>query len=98
RGKRLRVVSDGGPDLYSHLGMTGDWVVRAAGAPPDRFEKFRLEVSGGKSVRYLDARLLGRIVVAHEPPKSWTALGPDPLVDGLDARTLAGRLAGRRRA
>ena len=106
RGKWLRMVLDRGR-VFSHLGMTGKWV--RAEAPDDetmKFEKVRLDVVAGKtrtrrSVRYLDPRLFGRFVVvrgdAADPPV-WSALGPDPLVDGIDVADLREKLARRRLA
>jgi formamidopyrimidine-DNA glycosylase len=98
RGKWIRIGLSGGVALFSHLGMTGKWVRRA----PDeevRFERARLDTRAA-SVRYLDPRMFGRIVGAPDGAAipEWEALGPDPLVDGVDARTLAARLAGRRRS
>ena len=97
RGKWLRL---GGLELWAHLGMTGKWVLRRASDPQERFEKVRLDVAGpgARSVRYLDARVFGRVLAGGDAPKAWAALGPDPLVDGLSARSLGERLAGRRRS
>ena len=50
------------------------------------------------SARYVDARKLGRLVAVAEDLPAWRALGPDPLVDGLEARVLAEALSRRRRA
>jgi formamidopyrimidine-DNA glycosylase len=100
RGKWLRVLLDGEARLFSHLGMTGDWVAANAGDPPQRFERARFDVTKGarsSSVRYLDARRFGRLLAAlHEIPE-WSELGPDPLSDGLDAAALAKKLAQSRR-
>jgi len=93
-GKWLRLRLSKGT-LFSHLGMTGKWVRRDPGAPDDRFQKARLEVEG-HSVRYRDPRLFGRLVlVAGDSIPEWEALGPDPLNDGLDVETLAGKLGSR---
>src|SRR5690349_20217990 len=43
RGKWLRLDFDAGVTLYSHLGMTGKWVLRPADDPPARFERARLD-------------------------------------------------------
>ncbi|MDB4947065.1 MAG: Formamidopyrimidine-DNA glycosylase [Labilithrix sp.] len=109
RGKWLRVplapsVKGGkGPALFSHLGMTGKWVLAARpDDEPLRFEKARLDLAlprgRRRSVRYLDPRLFGRFVVPDEDLPIWSALGPDPLVDGIDARALHARLQTRRLA
>lgn len=94
RGKWLRLVLDGDLALFSHLGMTGKWVARAHDAPPERFERGRVDTTK-RSVRYLDPRLFGTLHGARgdAAPSAWSALGPDALVDGVDAERLATRLA-----
>jgi formamidopyrimidine-DNA glycosylase len=98
RGKWLRLRLSTGT-LYSHLGMTGKWVKRRRQDPSERHERARLD-AGPSSVRYLDARLFGRLVAAHgeAPIAEWAALGPDPLVDGLDPAQLRPSLARIRRS
>src|SRR5579883_382746 len=102
RGKWLRIELDDGHRLFSHLGMTGSWVERDAGAGPERHERARIDVARDdgrrSSLRYVDARRLGRLVLAREDIPEWRALGPDPLADGVDARSLAVPLGRSRRA
>ena len=88
RGKWLRVLLDDGARLFSHLGMTGDWVRVAKDAPPERFERARID-AGASSVRYVDARRFGRLVASRKDIDEWSALGPDPLADGVDVSALA---------
>jgi len=94
RGKWLRLALDGELALFSHLGMTGKWVVRDHDAPPERFERARLDTAK-RSVRYLDPRLFGTLsgVRGDRAPSAWSTLGPDALVDGVDAERLHARLA-----
>lgn len=94
KGKWLRVALDDGGRLFSHLGMTGDWIRVARGAPTQRFERARLDV-GEHSVRYVDMRRFGRLVAAKRDIPEWKELGPDPLAEGLDA--LFGAFARSRR-
>jgi formamidopyrimidine-DNA glycosylase len=92
RGKWLKLKLSSGT-LFSHLGMTGKWVRRNAAAPDEKYQRARIDVLGA-SVRYRDPRLFGRLLLVHsETIPEWEALGPDPLVDGLDAQVLAPRLA-----
>ena len=96
RGKWLRLTMSGGALLFSHLGMTGRWVRRAPEDPEERWERARVDVDG-VSARYVDPRRFGRLVVAGEDLPAWSALGPDPLADGLDTRALGRALAKRSR-
>ena len=101
RGKWLRVSFSNGYRAFSHLGMTGKWVRAERGEEPARAERAELEVvREGRvaSVRYVDTRRFGRLVVAAEDIPEWRELGPDPFSDGLDARGLASALAGKRGA
>ncbi|HEY4012197.1 MAG TPA: DNA-formamidopyrimidine glycosylase family protein [Polyangiaceae bacterium] len=101
KGKWLRLeLSDGGK-VFSHLGMTGDWVRVPVDASPVRFERARIDVArSGKAlaVRYVDARRFGRLVAALDDIDDWTALGPDPLADGIDVPRLSGLFAKSRRS
>lgn len=88
------------PKLYvfSHLGMTGHWLV-AAPNKDVRFEKVHLVVRNGNAERhvvYADARLFGRFVVTDRDLPAWTELGPDPLADGIDADLLFEKLQRRK--
>ncbi len=100
RGKWLRITFDHETKLFSHLGMSGHWIERTADAPAERFERVRLTVAHGRkksSVRYLDMRLFGRFVVAQEDIPEWSALGPDPILDGIDPAAFAKALRSRKR-
>jgi formamidopyrimidine-DNA glycosylase len=101
RGKWIRIGLDDGTRLFSHLGMTGDWVKRDAEAPTERFERARFDVSRddeASSVRYVDSRRFGRLIVARDDIPEWRSLGPDPLADGIDPRVLGSALVRSRRA
>jgi formamidopyrimidine-DNA glycosylase len=112
RGKWLRVTLDDGARLFSHLGMTGKWVSRTTSDAALRSERMRIDLHRGKgvkrgtsrssgtsetSVRYVDPRLFGRIVVAGGDIAEWSALGPDPLADGVDHGAFGVALAKLRR-
>ena len=94
RGKWLRLALDGDVALFSHLGMTGKWVLRPREAPPERFERARLDTAK-RSARFVDMRLFGTLqgVRGDAAPSAWKELGPDALVDGVDAARLHARLA-----
>lgn len=97
RGKWLRLSLDEGR-AFSHLGMTGKWVL-AEGDEPLRFERLRVDARKARrtrSLRYLDPRLFGRFLVASEDIPAWRELGPDPLLDGVDADALFDALQRRK--
>ena len=98
RGKWLRLQCDHELVLFSHLGMTGKWVLRKHDDPPQPYERARLD-NARRSVRYVDPRLFGTLVGASgdTAPNAWRALGPDALVDGVDAAQLQSKLAKRRK-
>jgi formamidopyrimidine-DNA glycosylase len=102
RGKWLRIELDSGARIFSHLGMTGRWVLARPADATLKFEKVRLDVSAARkrrSVRYLDPRLFGRFVVVAKKDADlpvWAELGPDPLVDGIDVGALQAKLATRK--
>src|SRR5260370_15825838 len=81
RGKWLRLGFSGELTLFSHLGMTGKWVLRPGADPPQRFERARLDTRT-RSLRYLDPRLFGRLhgFADAATPRAWRELGPDALL------------------
>lgn len=99
RGKWLRLVFSGELTLFSHLGMTGKWVLRRDDDPLQRFERARLDTRA-HSLRYLDPRRFGRLHGHSDEtsPTAWRELGPDPLVDGIDIVQLHHDLSRRSRS
>ena len=83
--------------LWSHLGMTGKWLRRPAGAVAPRFSHARLGLDDGSILHYCDMRRFGRLQVVpgarFDDVPRLAALGPDPLRDGVDAAKLHARLA-----
>jgi formamidopyrimidine-DNA glycosylase len=82
---------------WSHLGMTGKWLRRAAKDPAPSATRLELDLGGGTRLCYVDQRMFGRFRLVpgarfDEIPEL-AALGPDPLVDGIDVPALAARLA-----
>jgi formamidopyrimidine-DNA glycosylase len=99
-GKNLLLTfgSGGKPvGVWSHLGMTGKWLRRAAGEPAPPATRVELDLTGGARLCYVDRRMFGRFRVVpgarFETLPEIAALGPDPLVDGIDVAALAARLA-----
>jgi formamidopyrimidine-DNA glycosylase len=106
RGKHLLVTLEdrrGRPlGLWSHLGMTGKWVWRAAADPAPPHSRVRLDLDDGRALHYLDPRLFGRLrIVAGADFAALPdigGLGPDPVHDGIDPGRLGERLGATRRA
>lgn len=100
RGKWLRIELEGDVLLFSHLGMTGEWVAASPDDPKRPSERARLDLSGSHAsgVRYLDARRFGRLLISEQDIPEWTELGPDPLLDRVTAASLEVPLRRRKRA
>jgi formamidopyrimidine-DNA glycosylase len=96
RGKWIRLHTAAGLKLFVHLGMTGWFERGTVDAAPLRFERahFDLLRRGQHSrVVFTDSRRWGRLVLEREDTATWSALGPDPLSDGVDVPALQKRLA-----
>jgi formamidopyrimidine-DNA glycosylase len=98
RGKFIRCDLSGGLCLLMHLRMTGRLVLAPADAPVGPHEHVRLILDNGRELRFHDPRKFGRMWLTDDPQRLLGALGPEPLAPDFTAGTLAGRLAGRRRA
>jgi formamidopyrimidine-DNA glycosylase len=88
--------------LWSHLGMTGKWVLREGDDPAPAHARVRLWLDDGRVLHYLDPRLFGRQRVVPRADfaalPEVAALGPDPVHDGIDPIRLGERLRATRRA
>jgi formamidopyrimidine-DNA glycosylase len=87
--------------VLSHLGMTGKWLRREAGAEPPSHSRVRLHLDDGATLHYRDPRLFGRLRLVpgarFEEVAELRALGPDPLEQGIDRARLEKLLARSRR-
>ena len=100
RGKHLLLTLDKARrplGLWSHLGMSGKWLLRRAGEEAPRFSRVELDLDrGGVRLHFVDLRLFGRLRLvpgaAFDKQKVLMALGPDPLKDGIDLPRLTRRL------
>ena len=94
----LAVHGGGTPvGVWSHLGMTGKWLRRAAKDPAPPATRVEIDLASGTRLCYVDRRMFGRFRIVpgarfDEIPEI-AALGPDPLIDGIDVPALAARLA-----
>jgi formamidopyrimidine-DNA glycosylase len=92
RGKYLLLTFERGRGVLAHLGMTGKFVRRPEGQM-EPYSRARWHLDDGQVIHYRDQRLFGRIEpvpsrALHELPVV-RALGIDPVLDGLTARSLA---------
>lgn len=86
--------------LVVHLKMTGrlyvvdDDAVSAA----DRWVHFRLQLDGGRQLRFSDARKFGFVGLTADPSELIARLGPEPLTDDFTSELLRERLQRHRKA
>jgi len=98
RAKYLIVELSSGERLLMHLGMSG-WF-RVMPAQLEAHDHVVFEMSNGTVVVFNDPRRFGFMLLLkadeHVEHKSLTRLGPEPLDETFDARTLATALARRK--
>jgi formamidopyrimidine-DNA glycosylase len=98
-GKNLLLTLDtptGPLGLWSHLGLTGKWLRRGTDDSEPRFARLMLELDDRSLLFYADTRIFGRVRLvpgaAFEEIHEIMALGPDPLIDGIDPVALHAKL------
>lgn len=100
RGKYLLLSFDDGPVLIAHLGMSGRMIIGRAGANDTHpHDHVVLDTDDGGRVTYRDPRRFGLMTFAAGAPEDdplLAGMGPEPLDDAFDAKTLLAALAGRR--
>ncbi|MFM7246882.1 MAG: DNA-formamidopyrimidine glycosylase family protein, partial [Actinomycetota bacterium] len=97
RGKYLLFRLAGDETLISHLRMTGNWLMPAAGEPPHT--RAALVLSDGTALWYADARRFGTWdLLADDAAEAYLAarLGPEPIGEGFDGAVLCEAFRGRR--
>jgi formamidopyrimidine-DNA glycosylase len=109
RGKWLRLTfapaAGGAPEAFvryafSHLRMTGKWCAVGASDAPLPAERLRVVATRSgesRAAAFVDPRRFGRFLVTTTRLDDWDALGPDPLLDGLDPKRVHAALASRTR-
>lgn len=112
RAKYLLAPLDRGDTLVMHLGMTGRFEIAAPEGsirpgdfarevrPDDKHAHVVFETEEGAVVTYHDPRRFGFMdLIATDRVEShpwFAAMGPEPLGDGFDAKTLVKAFAGRK--
>jgi formamidopyrimidine-DNA glycosylase len=100
RGKYLVMHADRGKDFVFHMRLSGHLEVLEDGEVP-RFERVRFRLSGGRSLSFVEPRVLGKVYLvdtASYPSelKGMQSMGPEPVEKGFTTAYLAGRLSGRK--
>jgi formamidopyrimidine-DNA glycosylase len=98
RGKHMWLAFDQPGHLYLHYGMSGSlWAHGPDGGPSHA--KLALGLDNGVWLTYRNPRRIGKVRLYADArlSKPVSALGPDPLVDSLDAARLAEAFAGKKR-
>lgn len=96
RGKFL-VMRLSGDFLLCHLRMSGDLVMRPAGAAAASHDRVVLELEGEALLAFNDARKFGRLWLVSDPLSVYGGLGPEPLDDAFTPQVFYDLLRGRHR-
>lgn len=99
RGKFLRLaLVGGGPELLSHLGMSGKWALRGPGETEPPAVRAALTIAGGRRVLFSDKRRFGHFSVCLPADEERLArLGPEPLGSAFSGKRLGALLRATRR-
>jgi formamidopyrimidine-DNA glycosylase len=93
RGKYLWLQLDHADAVLCHLGMSGQFLVSEAGAPPPRHLRVTLTLDDGRELRFADQRIFGGMSFSEDgaelPPEiAHIACDPlDPLFDPAEFTT-----------
>ena len=92
----LAAADSGQPSfLLIHLKMTGQLAVAPRERPIDKHDRVIFDLSGGRQLRFNDARKFGRIHLVSRPEAVTHRLGPEPLSDEFSLDAFRERIAGR---
>ena len=78
-GKYLVAGLDDGRNWVLHLRMTGVLLLGERDAPGDRFERARVDLDDGCTLRFNDIRKFGTWQLVDEPAEGMPRIGPDAL-------------------
>jgi formamidopyrimidine-DNA glycosylase len=94
-GKYLIARLDDGRSWVLHLRMTGVLVHTSGEEPTARFERARVDLDDGTSLRFSDIRKFGTWHLVDEPSEAMPRLGPDALSPEFTKEGLRALLARR---
>jgi formamidopyrimidine-DNA glycosylase len=98
RGKYLWLQLDHGDAVLCHLGMSGQFLISEAGAPPPRHLRIALTLDDGRELRFADQRIFGGMSFSEdgaELPPEIAHIARDPLDPLFDPAEFAARLRKR---
>ena len=95
RGKYLLIGLDHGLWWLVHRRMSGNVILRPAGAPDEPYIRARFQLDDETELRFVDLRKFGTMWLTDDPQSILARLGREPLDDTFTAETLAGILAKR---
>lgn len=99
RGKYLWLALDSGDALLTHLGMSGQLLVKQRSVPHERHLRVALELTDGRDVRFVDQRTFGGLVLSSGGstlPAEISHIARDPLDPAFDEETFRQLLRRRR--
>jgi formamidopyrimidine-DNA glycosylase len=96
RGKYLLLELDDGRTWVVHLRMSGSLVHCPPDTSPHRFERARIDLDDGSTLRFNDMRKFGTWHLVEEPRDAMPHGGPDALSEEFTPQWLYSRLKGRK--
>jgi len=84
-------------NLFIHLRMSGDLLVKDGGLPAEKHDRLHLNLSDGRRLVFNDARKFGRVWLVADPEEVTGGLGPEPLDTLFTAQMLYNNLHRRHR-
>ena len=97
RGKFLLIPLDE-QTLAIHLMMSGDLRMADSDTPRGKFDHTIFKFESGWQLRFSDSRKFGRVFLMKDSDDLVGRLGPEPLADSFDPKSLAQILSAHRRA
>jgi formamidopyrimidine-DNA glycosylase len=98
RGKYLWMELDQGDAVLCHLGMSGQFLISEAAAPPPRHLRIALALDDGRELRFADQRIFGGMVFSEdgaELPPEIAHIARDPLDPLFDPAEFTARIRRR---
>jgi formamidopyrimidine-DNA glycosylase len=84
-------------NLFIHLRMSGDLLIKAGSDLPDKHDRLHLGLSDGRVLAFNDTRKFGRVWLVTDPGEVVAGLGPEPLDPSFTSQMLYENLRQRHR-